>query len=59
MKKALILLLAAGSAFAQMRVMSMPSKSPVVTFRVVFTAGAASDPTDKPGAAYQIGRAHV
>lgn len=52
MKKALILLLAAGSAFAQMRVMSMPSKSPVVTFRVVFTAGAASDPTDKPGAAY-------
>jgi zinc protease len=51
-KKALILLLAAGAAAsAQMRLMSMPSKTPVVTFRVVFTAGAASDPAEKPGVA--------
>ncbi|HWQ55643.1 MAG TPA: pitrilysin family protein [Bryobacteraceae bacterium] len=51
MKKALILLFAAVSGFAQMRVASLPSKAPVVTFRVVFTTGAASDPADKPGVA--------
>jgi len=32
------------SALAQMRVMALPSKSPLVTFRIVFTAGAAADP---------------
>ena len=34
-----------------MRVASLPSKSPVVTLRVVFTTGPASDPADKPGVA--------
>jgi zinc protease len=29
----------------------MPSRSPLVTFRVVFTTGAAFDPADKPGLA--------
>jgi zinc protease len=50
-KKALLMILAAGAACAQMRVVPMPSKSPVVTFRVVFTTGPASDPADKPGVA--------
>jgi zinc protease len=50
-KKTLILMLAATGAFAQMRVVSLPSKSPVVTFRVVFTTGSASDPAEKPGVA--------
>ena len=35
-----------------MRVMALPGKSPLVTFRIVFTAGSASDPADKPGLAY-------
>lgn len=37
---------------AQMRVMEMPSHSPLVTFRFVFTVGAAHDPDSKPGLAY-------
>lgn len=37
---------------AQMRVMAQPNHSPLVTFRIVFTAGAAADPTGKPGLAY-------
>lgn len=50
-------LLIAACAFAppaatQMRVMAEPSHSPLVTFRIVFTTGAASDPVDKPGLAY-------
>lgn len=51
MKKAAILMLAALGASAQMRVVSLPSKSPVVTLRVVFNTGPASDPADKPGVA--------
>ena len=46
-----LLLLLAMQASAQMRVAALPSKSSVVTFRVVFTAGAASDPKEKPGVA--------
>ena len=34
-----------------MRTVTLPSKSPLVTFRIVFTTGAAADPADKPGLA--------
>ena len=37
---------------AQMRLVTLPGKSPLVTFRIVFAAGSAVDPPDKPGAAY-------
>jgi zinc protease len=39
-------------AMAQIRTVALPGKSPLVNFRIVFTAGAASDPADKPGLAY-------
>ena len=39
------------SAWAQVRVVSLPSKSPLVDFRIVFLTGAAYDPPDKPGLA--------
>jgi len=42
----------ASVAFAQMRTVTLPGKSPVVTLRVVFTTGAAADPDDKPGLAH-------
>lgn len=45
-------LLLASTAVAQMRLVTLPGKSPLVTFRIVFTAGSAVDPPDKPGAAY-------
>jgi len=45
------IVLAAASAQAAGRVVSLPGKSPLVTFRIVFTTGAASDPADKPGLA--------
>jgi zinc protease len=45
------LLLIATAATAQIRVVPLPSKSPIVTFRVVFTTGAAADPAEKPGLA--------
>jgi zinc protease len=48
----LALFLLAWSAPAQIRLVAMPSKSPLVTFRIVFTTGSASDPGDKPGLAY-------
>ena len=35
-----------------MRTVALPGKSPLVTFRIVFTTGAAADPADKPGLAY-------
>lgn len=38
-------------AFAQMRTVTLPDKSPVITLRVVFTTGSAVDPEDKPGVA--------
>ena len=52
MKALAALLLLSAAASAQMRLVTLPSKSPLVTFRVVFTAGSAADPADKPGAAY-------
>jgi zinc protease len=39
-------------ATAQIRTVALPAKSPLVTFRIVFTTGSASDPPDKPGLAY-------
>lgn len=42
----------ASIAFAQMRTVTLASKSPVVTFRVVFTTGAAADPDHTPGIAH-------
>jgi zinc protease len=38
-------------AFAQIRTVTLPDKSPVITLRVVFTTGAALDPEDRPGVA--------
>lgn len=52
MKTLLSLLLLAAGAWGQMRVVALPGKSPLVTFRVVFTAGSAADPAEKPGLAY-------
>ena len=37
---------------AQMRVTQLPGKSPLITFRIVFTTGSAADPAEKPGLAY-------
>jgi zinc protease len=51
-KRLVSLLLFAGCALAQIRVIALPAKSPLVNFRIVFTTGAASDPQDKPGLAY-------
>ncbi len=51
MKTLLAIVLTAASAQAAGRVVSLPGKSPLVTFRIVFTTGAASDPADKPGLA--------
>ncbi|HXS97051.1 MAG TPA: pitrilysin family protein [Candidatus Limnocylindrales bacterium] len=46
------LFLIACSASAQMRMLAVPTKSPLVSFRVVFLAGSAADPAEKPGVAY-------
>ena len=51
MKQIAALLLIASGAMAQMRVAALPAKSPLVTFRIVFTTGSAADPADKPGLA--------
>jgi zinc protease len=40
-----------GSAWAQIRVVTLPSKSPLVDFRIVFLTGAAYDPPEKLGVA--------
>jgi zinc protease len=45
------MLLLASTAFAQIRTVELPGKGPLVTFRIVFLTGAASDPEDKPGLA--------
>jgi zinc protease len=62
--KSLAILTLASGAFAQqivsipgpppppLKTITLPSKSPLVTFRVVFTTGAVFDPADKPGLAY-------
>ena len=52
MKLLLSALFLALAASAQMRVAQLPDKSPLVTFRIVITAGSAADPADKPGLAY-------
>jgi zinc protease len=52
MNRLALLLLVAVSATAQIRLIGLPGKSPLVNFRIVFTTGAASDPEDKPGLAY-------
>ena len=44
-------LLFACSAWAQIRVVTLPSKSTLVDFRIVFLTGAAYDPPEKPGVA--------
>jgi len=46
------LFLLAACAPAEIRTVALPSKSPLVTFRLVFTTGSASDPAGKPGLAY-------
>jgi zinc protease len=51
-KFAAVMILAAGAAFGQMREVAVPTKSPLVTFRIVFTTGSAADPAAKPGLAY-------
>ena len=40
------------TGFAQMKTVTLPSKSPLINFRIVFTAGAMMDPADKPGLAH-------
>ncbi len=52
MKLVLALILAASGALAQMRMLAIPGKSPLVTFRIVFTAGSERDPVGKPGVSY-------
>jgi zinc protease len=44
-------LLCSCAGWAQIRVVTLPSRSPLVDFRVVFLTGAAYDPADKPGLA--------
>ena len=51
MKAAVALLLLSCAAPAQIRVVALPSQSPLVDFRIVFLTGAAYDPADKPGLA--------
>lgn len=48
---AILLSFAVAAAAAGPRVVELPSKSPLVTIRLVFTTGAAADPADKPGLA--------
>jgi zinc protease len=45
-------LLLAATGFAQMKTVTLPSKSPLINFRIVFTTGAMMDPADKPGLAH-------
>ena len=52
MRRFVLLLLTAGCAVAQIRVIALPGKSPLVNLRIVFTTGAASDPEGKEGLAY-------
>jgi zinc protease len=49
---AVVWVCAALPAAAQMRVVAQPTHSPLVTFRFVFTTGAALDPASKPGLAF-------
>jgi len=47
----LLSLLFASGAWAQMKVVTLPSRSALVNIRVVWGVGAAADPADKPGLA--------
>ncbi|MCC6859887.1 MAG: insulinase family protein [Bryobacterales bacterium] len=51
MRLALLLFLAAGLS-AQERVVTLPGRSPLVTFRIVFQAGSAADPAGQAGLAH-------
>src|SRR5689334_6340315 len=42
---------AAAAAPTQPRIVALPSKSPLVTIRLVFLTGSTKDPADKPGVA--------
>ena len=44
--------LSAAGLWSAPRIVELPGKSPLVTIRLVFTTGAASDPADKPGLAH-------
>ncbi len=48
---AALLAVGAVNLAAQTRVVAMHSQSPLVSFRIVFLTGSASDPADKPGVA--------
>lgn len=52
---AAFLLAAVSQLNADIRVVQLPGKSPLVTLRFVFTTGAAFDPADKPGLAHLTG----
>jgi zinc protease len=51
-KTTFLLLMLSVFAPAAPRLVELPGKSPLITLRVVFTTGAASDPQDKPGVAH-------
>ena len=51
MKKALLFLFMTGILLGESKVIALPGKFPIVTFRIVFRSGAASDPKGKEGAA--------
>jgi zinc protease len=52
MKTIAAALLISASLFAKSEVVALPGKSPIVSFRLVFRTGAASDPAGKPGTAW-------
>ena len=56
MRLPIAFLLVTSCAPAQIRTVALPGNSPLVTFRIVFTTGSASDPLDKPGLAYLTAR---
>ncbi len=51
MKRLLLCLALAATAAAQVRTVTLPSRSALVTFRLVFRTGSAADPPGKPGLA--------
>ena len=53
------LFLLAACAPAEIRTVALPSKSPLVTFRLVFTTGSASDPAGKPAMGLSIETAYA
>ena len=51
MKMAFLLLSISALLYGQPKVVALPGKSPIVTFRIVFRTGAAADPSGKEGVA--------